>query len=88
MDIIDAIFASLRDQGIAIPQDAKVAAEVHVRREFRGERVYVASRPKQMRAQQIAQTQKALGTAAVTLKRLAQASGIPIRSVKRLRNGR
>lgn len=88
MDIIDAIFASLRDQGVAIPQEAKVAAEVRVRREFKGERVYVASRTKQARSHQIAQAGLALGTGAVTLKRLAQASGIPIRTVKRLRNGR
>ena len=88
MDIIDAIFASLREQGVSVPKEAKTIAEVHVRREFRGERVYVAARTKQMRAAQIAQAHKALGTAAVTLKRLSQATGIPIRSVKRLRNGR
>lgn len=88
MDIIDAILASLRDQGIELPPDVRRRTWLDARRQFGGERVYLKSLPKAQRAGTLAAAQRQLGTAAVTMKRLAQATGIPIRTVKRLANGR
>jgi len=61
--------------------DAATDAEVAVRRTFAGERIYIAGYPKQQRAVQIAKLNLK------TTRELAAASGIPVRTVRRLRSG-
>lgn len=78
----------LREAGVPVDESVASKVEIKLRRQYGGERVYIQSLPKQMRAANVAEATKRLGTAAVTLKRIAQATGIPIRTVKRLRNGR
>lgn len=86
--MIRDMIALLREAGVSVDESVATKVEIKLRRQYGGERVYIQSLPKQIRSATIAEAQKRLGTAAVTLKRLAQATGIPIRSVKRLRNGR
>lgn len=62
--------------------DAAVDAELVLRRTFAGERVYIAGYPKQQRAGQLARLNLQ------TTRELAVASGIPVRTVRRLRSGR
>jgi DNA-directed RNA polymerase specialized sigma24 family protein len=62
--------------------EARQAAEIAVRQKYAGERVYVAALPKQRRAVQIAK---------LTLRssrEIAAATGLPLRTVQRLRSGR
>lgn len=93
--MIEKFFEAAIRAGIKMDVAQRKRIELEFRSEFGGSRVYHAGElhyvqkfPKQRRAAELAETQKRLGTAAVTLKRIAQATGIPIRSVKRLRNGR
>ena len=62
--------------------DAAADAEVAVRRTFAGERPYIAGYPKQQRAVQLDRLNLQ------TTRELAVASGIPVRTVRRLRSGR
>jgi hypothetical protein len=57
-------------------------AEMAVRRAYAGERVYIAIHPKAQRAQQIARLELR------STREIAAASGIPIRTVRRLQSGR
>ena len=63
-------------------QEARRAAEVSVRAEFGGERIYVPSLPKQARAVQLARLNLQ------TTRAMSVASGLPLRTVQRLRSGR
>lgn len=86
--MIRDMIAALREAGVPVDDSIATKVEIKLRRQYGGERVYVQSLPKQLRAAQLAEAHKRLGTAAITLKRLAQATGMPVRTVKRLRNGR
>ena len=61
---------------------ARRAAEIDVRGQFGGERLYVPSLPKQRRAVQLARLELRSSRA------LAAASGMPLRTVQRLKSGR
>ena len=63
-------------------QEARQAAEVAVRAEYGGERVYVPSLPKQARAAQLARLNLK------TTRELSAASGLPVRTVRRITLGR
>ena len=72
-------------QGLASGQavgEAMRSAEVAVRAEFGGERIYVKSLPKQKRAVQLARLNLR------TTRELAVATGIPERTVRRLTTGK
>lgn len=87
-DMIRDMIAALREAGVCVDEAIATKVEIKLRRQYGGERVYIQSLPKQLRAAQVAEAQRRLGTAAITLKRIAQATGIPVRTVKRLQNGR
>lgn len=62
--------------------EAGSSAELATRQTFAGERPYIAGYPKQRRAVQIAQLNLK------TSRELSVASGLPLRTVQRLRSGR
>lgn len=63
-------------------QEARRAAEVDIRRQFGGERIYIPSLPKQARAVQLARLELK------STRDLAAASGLPVRTVRRITRGR
>lgn len=80
--MIDDLIKAFRDAGIQVPQDIAKDVEVRMRRQYGGERVYVASLPKQRRQVQLAKLEK------MTQINMSVATGIPVRTIRRLRNGR
>lgn len=62
--------------------EAGTTVEIAVRQNFAGERPYIAAWPKQRRAVQIARLNLQ------TSRELSVASGLPLRTVQRLRSGR
>lgn len=80
--MIDDLIKAFRDAGIAVPQEVARDVEVQMRRQYGGERVYVASLPKQRRQVQLAKLEK------MTQINMSVATGIPVRTIRRLRNGR
>ena len=80
--MIDDLIKAFRDAGIQVPQDVAKDVEVRMRRQYGGERVYVASLPKQRRQVQLAKLEK------MTQINMSVATGIPVRTIRRLRNGR
>ncbi len=69
-DMIRDMIAALREAGVPVDDSIATKVEIKLRRQYGGERVYVQSLPKQLRAAQLAEAHKRLGTAAITLKRL------------------
>lgn len=66
----------------ASTEQAAQTAWLEASAEFGGERVYVASLPKAQRARQIAKLQRQ------SSREIAVASGLPLRTVQRLRSGK
>jgi DNA-directed RNA polymerase specialized sigma24 family protein len=64
------------------PAEAEQTAFLVVSAEFAGERVYVAGLPKAQRARQLAKLQRQ------STREVAAASGLPLRTVQRLLNGK
>jgi hypothetical protein len=62
--------------------EARQAAEVAVRQKYAGERVYVAALPKQARAVQLARLEKR------TQVQMALSTGLSVRQIRRIRNGK
>jgi len=79
-DMLEALDAALA-QGMT-RAEARQAAEVAVRQKYAGERVYIAALPKQRRAWQVARLNLR------TSREIAAATGLPLRTVQRLRSGR
>lgn len=79
--ILDLIRA-LRESGIDVPIDTARQVEVKIRMQYGGERVYVAGLPKQSRAVQLAKLEKR------TQIEMALATGLSVRQVRRIRNGK
>ncbi len=63
-------------------EEARLNTEAFIRRTYGGEEIYVAKQPKRQRAIQLAQLQLR------TTRELAVASGMNVRTVKRIINGR
>jgi len=79
-DMLDELERALA-QGLT-RDEARRAAEVAVRQKYAGERVYVAALPKQRRALQVARLNLR------TSREISLVSGLPLRTVQRLRSGR
>lgn len=83
-EILNACLRALAEasaQGLDGPA-ARQAAEVAIRAEFGGERIYVPSLPKQARAVQLARLNLK------STRDLSAASGLPVRTVRRITRGR
>ena len=83
-EIIDFIARELEQalaQGMT-RDEARRQAEIKTRSTFAGERPYIAGYPKQRRAVQIAKLELR------SAREVAVASGIPLRTVQRMRSGR
>lgn len=81
-EIINELLAAIRAAGVAVPDNVAREVEVHARREFGGERIYIPSLPKQARAVQIAKLNK------MDDLQVAQRTGLSIRQVRRIKRGR
>ena len=80
--MINDMIKMLRASGISVPDAAAQEVEVLIRAQYGGERIYVASLPKQQRAVQLAKLEK------MTQINMAIRTGIPIRTIRRIRNGK
>lgn len=83
-EIIDLIARELESalaQGMT-REEARARADLAARSEYGGERVYIASHPKRARAVQLARLELR------STRELSVATGIPARTVRRLRTGR
>jgi hypothetical protein len=80
--MIDDLIRLMREAGIAVPISVAETIEVRLRQTYGGERIYVASLPKQRRAVHLAKLTK------MKLIDMSLATGIPVRSIKRIKNGR
>lgn len=69
------------EQGLP-PAEAERTAYLVVSAEHAGERIYIAGLPKAQRARQIAKLQRQ------SSREIAVASGLPLRTVQRLRSGK
>lgn len=80
--MINDLIKLFRAEGIDVPDTVGRAVEVKLRQQYGGERVYVASLPKQKRAAQLAKLEK------MTLRKMSVVTGIPVRTIQRIKNGR
>ena len=80
--MINDLISAFREEGIEIPKEAATAAEVKIRQVYGGERVYVASLPKQKRAVQLAKLAKR------TQVEMALATGLTVRGVRKILRGK
>ena len=80
--MIDDLIQLMRDAGIAVPDGVAQTIEVRLRQTYGGERVYVASLPKQRRAVQLAKLAKH------TQVEMALATGLTVRGVRKILRGR
>ncbi len=74
--------AFFRVTGVEPSIEQRQTVEFEIRQQFAGERVYVAGLPKGQRARQLAKL------ARQSAREMAAASGLPLRTVQRLRSGR
>lgn len=86
--MINDLLKALREAGIEVEAGVAKRIEIKMRSQYGGERIYIQSLPKQLRAAQVSSATSAMGTAARRLADLSRATGIPTRTIKRLRNGR
>lgn len=63
------------------PEEAARIAEIELRAEYAGERVYIAALPRERKIHQLRQ----LGTTTMSLREQGQALGIPYKTVARLK---
>lgn len=63
------------------PEEAARIAEIELRSEYAGERVYIAALPKERKVHQL----RELGTTTMSLREKSQALGIPYKTVTRLK---
>ena len=80
--MIHDMIRALREAGIDVPDEAARSVEVRIRMQYGGERIYVASLPKQARAVQLAKLERR------TQVQMAAATGLSVRQIRRIRNGR
>ena len=80
--MIHDMIRALREAGIDVPDEAARSVEVKIRMQYGGERIYVASLPKQARAVQLAKLERR------TQVQMAAATGLSVRQIRRIRNGR
>ena len=80
--MIDDLIKAFRDAGLDVPQNVAKDVEVKIRQQYGGERVYVASLPKQRRQVQLAKLEK------MTQINMAKATGLTVRGVRKILRGR
>ena len=80
--MIDDMIRALRAAGIEVPDSAARTVEIHLRNQYGGERIYIASLPKQRRAVQLARL------AQRTQVEMALATGLTVRQVRRIQRGK
>ena len=80
--MIHDLIRALRESGIEVPTDAARQVEVKLRMQYGGERVYISSLPKQARAVQLAKLEKC------TQLQMANITGLSVRQIRRIRNGK
>jgi len=80
--MINDLIAAIREAGISVPEGVAQTVEAKIRKTYGGERVYIASLPKQQRAVQLAKLEKC------TQVQMALATGLTVRQVRRIRRGK
>jgi hypothetical protein len=82
MKMIHDMIRALRDAGVEVPDGVATNVKVKLQSLYGGERVYVPSLPKASRAVQLAKLEKR------TQVEMALATGLSVRQVRRIRNGK
>lgn len=82
MKMIHDMIRALRDAGVDVPDGVATNVKVKLQSLYGGERVYVPSLPKARRAVQLAKLEKR------TQVEMALATGLSVRQVRRIKNGR
>jgi len=80
--MINDIIAAIRAAGGTVPDGADVSVEISIRQRYRGEAPYIAGPSRQLRARQLASLEQ------MKLRDMAVATGLSVRTIKRIRNGR
>lgn len=80
--MFDELIGFLRAAGIDVPPAVAQQAEAQMYHTYGGERVYIPHRPTQQRAVQIAK----LGQ--METRRMAALTGLSVRTIRRIRNGK
>lgn len=80
--MIHDMIRALRDAGVEVPDGVATNVKVKLQSLYGGERVYVPSLPKASRAVQLAKLEKR------TQVEMALATGLSVRQVRRIRNGK
>lgn len=80
--MIDDLIRLFREAGIEVPEQTGVEVEIKLRESYRGERVYIAGPKRPLRARQLAKLNM------MKSRDLAVKSGLPLRTVQRIRNGK
>ncbi len=89
MDIVKDLFKLLASEGIQVPAGTDARVETTLRQLYGGERVYVRSLPKLDKQVRIEAARASFGTATTaSLRDLQRVTGMPLRTIKRIKNGR
>lgn len=82
MQMINDLISEIRAAGINVPDNIALTVETKIRHVYGGERIYIASLPKQNRAVQLAKLAKH------TQIEMAHATGLTVRQVRRIQRGK
>lgn len=80
--MIHDMIRAMREAGVEVPDGVATNVKVKLQSLYGGERVYVPSLPKASRAVQLAKLEKR------TQVEMALATGLSVRQVRRIRNGK
>ena len=80
--MINDLIQAFRAAGIDVPEGTATQVEVTIRQQYRGESIYIAGPSRQVRARQIATLGK------METRKLAAATGLSVRTIRRIRNGK
>ncbi|HAF43423.1 MAG TPA: hypothetical protein DCK83_00375 [Gallionellaceae bacterium] len=82
VEMINDLIRAMREAGVAVPDGVAMEVETKMRQAYGGERLYIARLPKQNRAVQLAKLERH------TQVEMALATGLTVRQVRRIRNGK
>ena len=80
--MIHDLIQAFRDAGVQVPDATAADVETKIRQQYRGESIYIAGPSRQLRARQLASLER------MKLRDMAVATGLSIRTIKRIRNGK
>ena len=80
--MFDELIKFLRAAGADVPPAVAQQAEAQMYQTFGGERIYIPHRPVQQRAVQLANLER------MKLREMAVVTGMSVRTIKRIRNGK